>query len=85
MATMSIRQANAVNRASAWLLGALPKGALMDLKLLTQRDDIDPCDISIIVGNAMDLAYNANSLAAEEEHRKKMELLDIINKHSVGN
>ncbi len=82
---MSQRQANAVNRAAGWLLGALPKGAIQDLKEMTKSDSLDPAEISILVGDVMDLAYNANRLEAEEEHRKKMEVLDIINKNRIYN
>jgi len=80
MASMSQRQANAVKRAAGWLLGALPNGALDDLKQMTSSPDLDPADISILVGDVMDLAYNSR-IEPEEEHRKRMEVLDIINKH----
>ena len=42
MASMSMKQANAVNRAAGWLLGALPKGAIQDLKEMTKSDSLDP-------------------------------------------
>ena len=85
MASMSMKQANAVNRAAGWLLGALPKGAIQDLKEMTKSDSLDPADISVLVGDVMDLAYNQGKIEPEEEHRKMMEVLDIINKNRIYN
>lgn len=82
MAKMSDKQASAYLKALGWLKGVWPTEAHESLKTLSQREDLDPCDVSVLVGDVMALAYDQHE-DLEYQHKRKLEVLDILIKHQL--